>query len=156
VLNQSLQSRGHELTEYSNRMYKTRLGTWNITKYNLEATMAALVRNIENRKRGGKRSLVYKNGVPFSRAKIASHLKKKGMTTDQLLRKVPSDASMPAGFTCVTPPPEQAGDTPSSNSNPFTPPDQFSITDTPPTSGGDSGSSNSGSFPTPQLTPNQS
>jgi hypothetical protein len=137
-------------------MYKTRLGTWNITKYNLEATMAALVRNIENRKRGGKRSLVYKNGVPFSRAKIASHLKKKGMTTDQLLRKVPSDASMPAGFTCVTPPPEQAGDTPSSNSNPFTPPDRFSITDTPPTSSGDSGSSSSGSFPTPQLTPNQS
>jgi hypothetical protein len=125
-------------------------------KYNLEATMAALVRNIENRKRGGKRSLVYKNGVPFSRAKIASHLKKKGMTADQLLRKVPSDASMPAGFTCVTPPPEQVGDTPSSHSNPFTPSDQFSITDTPPTSGGDSGSSNSGSFPTPQLTPNQS
>jgi hypothetical protein len=136
-------------------MYKTRLGAWNITKYNLEATMAALVRNIENRKRGGKRSLVYKNGMPFSRAKITSHLKKKGMTADQLLRKVPSDASMPAGFTCVTPP-EQAGDTPSSSSNPFTPPDQFSITDTPPTSGGDSGSSSSGSFPTPQFTPNQS
>jgi hypothetical protein len=137
-------------------MYKTRLKTWNITKYNLEAIMAALVRNIENRKRGGKRSLLYKNGVPFSRAKIASHLKKKGMTADQLLRKAPSDASMPAGFDCVTPPPEQAGDTPSSNSNPFTPPGQFSITDTPPTSGGDSGSSSSGSFATPQLTPNQS
>src|SRR2546423_1368042 len=134
-------------------MYKTRLRTWNITKYNLEAIMAALVRNIENRKRGGKRSQLYKNGVPFSKAKIASHLKKKGMTADQLLRKVPSDASMPAGFDCVTPPPEQAGDTPSSNSNPFTPPDQFSITGTPPTSGRDSGCS---SLATPQLTPNQS
>jgi hypothetical protein len=137
-------------------MYKTRLKTWNISKYNLEAIMAALVRNIENRKRGGKRSLIYKNRVPFSRAKIDSHLKKKGMTAAQLLRKVPSDASVPAGFTFVTPPPEQAGDTPSSNSNPFTPPGQFSTTDTPPTSGGDSGSSSSGSFPTPQLTPNQS
>src|SRR5271170_6737484 len=137
-------------------MYKTRLRTWNITKYNLEAIMAALVRNIENRKRGGKRSLVYKNGVPFSRDKITSHLKKKGMTTDQLLRKVPSNVPMPAGFDCVTPPPEQAEDTPSSNSNPFTPPDQFSTTDTPPTSGRDSGCSSSGSFATPQLTPNQS
>jgi hypothetical protein len=137
-------------------MYKTRLKTWNITKYNLEAIMAALVRNIENRKRGGKRSLIYKNGVPFSRDKITSHLKKKGMTADQLLRKVPSNAPMPAGFDCVTPPPEQAEDTPSSNSNPFTPPDQFSTTDTPPTSGRDSGCSSSGSFATPQLIPNQS
>src|SRR3954449_4800581 len=111
----------HELTEQSNRMYKTRLKTWKISKYNLEAIMAALVRNIENRKRRGKRSLIYKNRVPFSRAKIDSHLKKKGMTAAQLLRKVPSDASVPAGFTFVTPPPEQAGDTPSSNSNPFTP-----------------------------------
>src|ERR1700722_13783784 len=137
-------------------MYKTRLKTWNITKYNLEAIMAALVRNIENRKRGGKRALLYKNGVPFSRAKIASHLKKKGMTADQLLRKTPTDAPCPAGFDCVPPPPEQAGDTPSSNSNPFTPPDQCSITDTPPTSSGGTGSSSSGSFATPQLTPIQS
>jgi hypothetical protein len=136
-------------------MYKTRLKAWNIAKYNLEVTMAALVKNIESRKRGGKRSLLYKNGVPFSRAKIASHLKKKGMTADELLRKVPSDAPMPAGFTIVTPPPEQVGETPS-NSNPFAPPDQFNIAATPPTSNNDSNPSNSESFLTPRSTPNQS
>ena len=75
--------------------------------------MAALARNIENRKRHGKRTLIYKNQAPFSRTKIASHLEKKRMTLDQLLRKVPSDASMPAGFTCTTPPPELVN-TPSS------------------------------------------
>src|SRR2546421_11207958 len=101
-------------------MYKTRLKAWGITKYNPEAIMAALVRNIENRKRLGKRTRLFKNDAPFSRAKIDSHLKKKGMTEEQLLRKVPSDASLPAGFTCVTPPPELQEDTHSSTS-PFTP-----------------------------------
>jgi hypothetical protein len=136
-------------------MYKTRFRSWGITKYNLEATMAALIRNIENRKRRGKRTLIYKNHAPFSRAKIASHLKKKGMSADQLLRKVPSDASIPAGFICVTPPSEQAGDTPSSNASAFTTKDQVGLAQTPPTSSVDSGSSSSGHIPTPQSTPNR-
>src|SRR4051794_20096760 len=111
-------------------MYKTRLKNWGITKYNPEAIMAALIRNIENRKRVGKRTRIFKNDAPFSRAKIASHLKKKGMTVEQLLRRVPSDASMPAGFVCVTPPDLQE-DIPSS-AGPFTPPMQAVFARTPP------------------------
>ena len=137
-------------------MYKTRFKSWGITKYNPEAIMAALARNIENRKRCGKRTLIYKNNAPFSRAKIASHLKKKGMAADQLLRKVPSDASMPAGFTCVTPPPEQLGDTPSPHTSISTPRDQAGRAQTPPTSGNDSGVSSSGPIITPQSTPEKS
>ena len=137
-------------------MYKTRFKSWGTTKYNPEAIMAALVRNIDNRKRRGKRTLIYKNNEPFSRAKIAGHLKKKRMTADQLLRKVPSDASIPAGFACVTPPPEQLGDTPSSHISVSTPLDQNGLTQTPPTSGNDSGLSSSGHVPTPQSTPDKS
>jgi hypothetical protein len=133
-------------------MYKTRFKSWGVIKYNPEAIMAALARNIENRKRHGKRTLIYKNQAPFSRAKIASHLKKKGMTLDQLLRKVPSDASMPAGFICMTPPPEQLDNAPCSITSASTP-DQVGVTQTPPTSGGDTGLSSSEHIPTPQSTP---
>ena len=136
-------------------MYKTRLKAWGITKYNPEAIMAALVRNIENRKRLGKRTRLFKNDAPFSRAKIDSHLKKKGMTEEQLLRKVPSDASLPAGFTCVTPPPELQEDTHSSTS-PFTPSMQAGFAMTRPTSSGESGFSSCGHIPTPQPIPDKS
>jgi hypothetical protein len=113
--------------------------------------MAALARNIENRKRCGKRTLIYKNNAPFSRAKIASHLKK-DMTMDQLLRKAPSRASMPAGFRCITPPPEKLDNAPSSITSASTP-DQVGFTQTPPTSSGDTGLSSSEHIPTPQSTP---
>lgn len=118
--------------------------------------MATLLMNIERRKLQGKRTLIYKNNTPFSGAKIASHLKKKGMTADQLLRKARSDDSLPDGFTCVTPPPQQLGDTPSSPTNAFTPLDHVGLTQTPPTSGNDSGLSSSGHMPTPQSTPDKS
>ena len=131
-------------------MYKTRLKSWGVIKYNPEPIMAALARNIENRKRHGKRTLIYKNQAPFSRTKITSHLKKKRMTLDQLLRKVPSDASMPAGFICRTPPPE-LDNAPSSISSASTP-DQVGVTRTPPTSGGDTGLSSSEYTNTPQST----
>jgi hypothetical protein len=136
-------------------MYKARLKSWRITKYHPEAIMAALAMNIERRKLQGKRTLIYKNNAHFNTAKIESHLKKKDMTMDQLLRNTPSDAPMPDSFTCVTPP-QQLGDTPSSPVSAFTPLDHVGLSQTPPTSVNDSGLSSSGHIPTPQSTPNES
>lgn len=136
-------------------MYKARLKSWRITKYHPEAIMAALAMNIERRKLQGKRTLIYKKNAPFNTAKIESHLKKKDMTMDQLLRNTPSDAPMPDSFTCVTPP-QQLGDTPSSPVSAFTPLGHVGLSQTPPTSVNDSGLSSSGHIPTPQSTPNES
>jgi hypothetical protein len=96
-------------------MYKTKFRAWDIRKYNMEQTMAALARNVERRKRQGKASKVFKQGKPFAaKAKIDSHLRKKKKTLEELTKSTVIDAPMPEGFICVTPLPRD-GDTPSTS-----------------------------------------
>ena len=87
-------------------MFKARFKHWGVTKYNVEATMAALLLHIQRRKRHGKRSRILKTGLPFSKGKIASHIKKKDMTEGELLEKAAPEAPIPTGFTFTTPPPD--------------------------------------------------
>jgi hypothetical protein len=93
-------------------MYKTKLRAWGIRKYNLEQAMAVLAQTIEQRKREGKASNIFKQGKPFAKEKIESHLKKKKKTLEELMKSTAIDAPMPEGFICVTPLPSD-GDTPS-------------------------------------------
>jgi hypothetical protein len=96
------------------RMYKTKLRAWRIRKYNLEQAMAVLAQTIEQRKREGKASKIFKQGKPFAKEKIDSHLKKKKKTLEELMKSTVIDAPMPEGFICVTPLPGD-GDTPSTS-----------------------------------------
>ena len=95
-------------------MYKTKLRAWGIRKYNPEQAMVALAQTIEQRKRQGKASKVFKQGKPFAKAKIDSHLRKKKKTLEELTKSTVIDAPMPEGFIIVTPLPSD-GDTPSTS-----------------------------------------
>lgn len=79
-------------------MYKTKLRAWGIRKYNPEQAMVALAQTIEQRKKQGKASKVFKQGKPFAKAKIDSHLREKKKTPEELTKSTVIDAPMPEGF----------------------------------------------------------
>ncbi len=104
-------------------------------KYNVQSTIAALIWNIDNRKRAGKRSNIYKNKRLFNQSEITSYLKKKGLTKDKLLQQVSPDAcmSMPRGFTFTSPPPEEQQRASPSSGCAVTPPSNIWYVQTPQT-----------------------
>ena len=98
-------------------MYKTRLKAWGLRKYTLEPSIKALAQTIERRKRVGKATRVMKNDRVFPQARILSHLKKKGITLEDVLKDLEVSAptpEAPEGYRCLTPSTDEI-DTPSTD-----------------------------------------
>jgi hypothetical protein len=86
-------------------MYKKRLKSWAVRKYDTDATLGILLRCVKARQECGKASVILKNGQPYHIERIQSHILKKHTTADQLLRNTGPEVSMPPGFVCTTPQP---------------------------------------------------
>lgn len=86
-------------------MYKKRLKSWAIRKYDTDATLGILLHCIKARQERGKASVILKHGQPYHINRIQSHIAKKHTTEDQLLQDIGPEVSMPPGFVCTTPRP---------------------------------------------------
>jgi hypothetical protein len=71
--------------------------------------MGALLWHVLARKRQGKPAGITKKGIPFPERKLAHHLKRMGLTEEELLRSFPQEPPLPPGFTFTTPPPRSTG-----------------------------------------------
>ena len=99
----------------SERMYKTRFKAWGLRKYTLEPSIKALAQTIERRKRVGKATRILKNDRVFPQARILSHLKKKGITLEDVLKDLELSAPTPDGYRCLTPSPDEIDTTSTDN-----------------------------------------
>ena len=71
--------------------------------------MGAVLWHVLARKREGRPSGITKKGIPFPERKLAHHLKKNGLTEEQVLRGYAQEPPLPPGFTFTTAPPHPTG-----------------------------------------------
>jgi hypothetical protein len=71
--------------------------------------MVALLWHVLARKREGKPSGITKKGIPFPERKLAHHLKRIGLTEEEVLRRFPQEPPLPPGFAFTTPLPRSTG-----------------------------------------------
>jgi len=71
--------------------------------------MGAVLWHVLARKREGRPSGITKKGIPFPERKLAHHLKKNGLTEEEVLRGFTQEPPLPPGFAFTTAPPQSTG-----------------------------------------------
>jgi hypothetical protein len=71
--------------------------------------MTTVLWHVLARKREGKPSGITKKGIPFSERKLAHHLKRNGLTEEEVLRSYAQEPPLPPGFAFTTAPPRSTG-----------------------------------------------
>ena len=70
--------------------------------------MGAVVWHVLTRKREGKPFGFTKNGIPFPERRLVHHMKKIGLTEEEVMQGY-QDPPLPPGFTFTTAPPQPTG-----------------------------------------------
>ena len=87
------------------RMYKTRFAKWDLHKYNRKDEMMTILSKKTERAAVGKKSAFQLRGRQVDMADAERYLKRKGITTRDIMAWRATGATTPPGLRCFTPEP---------------------------------------------------